>query len=158
MSLMGKFKGTISNLPQKFPHGTAPRGIKGIAVDKGERFLSAFAFGAAKGFYGDKFIWKGHGADLWLGAGALLASAFMSRPGGGGMAAHLERVGDAGVMSALNSLGAAWGLDKAGRSVHVSSPGKNALPKASTVLGHLPQAMGGAFLTQDEINRFAAKR
>lgn len=156
MSIMSKFKGTVSNLP----HGTASRGFKGVAIDKGERFAAAFAFGAGKGFYGDKFIWKGHGADLWLGGAALLGSAVLTTFTGGrsGLASHLERVGDAGVMSALNSLGAAWGLDKAGRSVHVSSPGKNALPKSSTVLGHLPQAMGGAFLTQDEIQRFAAKR
>ncbi len=161
----------ISNVAAKLPHGTAPqgRGFKGVfvsvATDKVERYGAALAFGAAKGYYGEKFVFKGHGADAWIGAGALLvgtlASAFSN--GNSKLAPHLERIGDAGVMSALGSLGAAWGMQKAGRSVALLSPGKNVRTAVGpgarqSVVGYIPQAMGGAYLTQDEISRFASAR
>jgi hypothetical protein len=159
MAVLAKLK--RMNPLKNLPHGTARSGFKGLLIDKGTRYGAAFGFGAAKGYYGERFLWKGHGADLWIGVGALLVGAGMESFSGGRsrLAPTLERIGDAGVMSALGSIGAAWGMDQAGRSVHVSTPGKNALSAAkSTVLGHIPQAMGGAYLSPDEIQRFAARR
>ena len=157
---------TLKAIPKNLPHGTMPErsGFKGVLIDKGERFGAAFAYGAAKGYYGERFIWRGHGLDAWTGAGALLVGSFLNAATGGhsALAPHLERIGDAGVMSALGSLGAAWGMERAGRAVHVLAPGKNAaapgLPKKSTVLGYIPQAMGGSYLTADEIARYASRR
>jgi hypothetical protein len=157
MAIMKK----LGSIPAKMPYGTAKPGFKGFLVDKSERAAAAFAFGAAKGYYGERFLWKGHGADAWIGGFGLLAigaARVFAGPRTGRLLPHVERVVDAAYMSALGSIGASWGMDQAGRSVHVSTPGKNALSPKSTVLGHIPQAMGGAYLSPDEIQRFASKR
>lgn len=159
---MASFMAKIKQVPKNLPHGTERVGIKGTLVDKGERYGAAFAFGAAKGYYGEKFLFKGHGLDLWIGGATLAASVALNvvTNGHSSIAAHLERVGDAGVMSAIGSLGAAWGLDKAGRSVHVLTPGKNASaggPK-KTIVGHIPPAVAGNYLSADQIANYAASR
>jgi len=168
MSFFSKLK----KIPSELPHGTAPKsdGFKGVLVDKGERYAAAFAFGAAKGYYGDRWSWKGQSLDVVIGGGALLLSAAANAFGKGQrLAPHLERIGDAGIMSALTSIGAKWGLEKAGALVHLdhpnsraSLPGKSAqasLPgKPVPVVGHIPAAMGGNFLTADQIAKYAARR
>lgn len=149
MKLLATAKKTLANPP----HGTAQRGFHGFVVDKGERFAAAYAFGAIKGYYRERAMFKGFGADLWVGGGALVASAVLTVLSGGrsGAAPHLERIGDAGVSSYLNSMGISWGAKKAGRTV-VLGLGH------STVLGYIPPAVGGAYLSADEIAHFAAKR
>ena len=160
---MANFMSKLKNIPHNLPHGTAKGKIAGVLVDKGERFGAAFGFGALKGYYGEKFLYKGHGLDAWIGGGALLLSAAAQAFSGGRseLAPHLERIGDAGVMSALGSLGAAWGMDHAGRSVAVLTPGKNAagaLPGKKTIVGHIPPAVAGNYLTADQIAAYAHRR
>ncbi len=144
--------------------GLSGAGPLGFVVDKGERYAGALAFGAAKGYYRERFVWKGYGGDLWLGASLTLGSALLQIFSGGRsqIAPHAERLGDAGVMSYLNSIGAAWGNKKAGRIVQVLEGGRPspALSSAAAapVLGAIPPAMGGAVLTADEIARYSAPR
>lgn len=150
MKLVATAKKTLSNPP----HGTAQRGFKGFLMDKGERVAAAYAFGAAKGYYREKFMFRGVGLDAVIGTGAWLASAALNAVSGGrsGMAEHLERIGDAGLSSYANSMGASWGAKKAGRTVAVLPGGK------STVLGYISPAVAGAYLSADEIAHFAARR
>lgn len=167
---MATIMNRIKSIPQHLPYGTAHKGLKGVIVDKGERFAAAAAFGYSKGYYGDRFIWKGHGADLWLGVGALGLATLASMFGGhkaGEYAEHLERVGDAGVMSAIGSLAAAYGLEKAGHTVHVTAApagGKKLPAKTATqgiagdVLGMIPGAKAGPYLSNDQMMAFANRR
>lgn len=153
----------LKAIPRHLPTGTGPRNFTGFLVDKGERYGAAAAFGFAKGYYGERFLFKGHGLDLWLGAGLTLAAAGLQAFSGGRsqLADHVERVGDAGMMSALGSLGAAFGAKKSGRQVAVISPGQNALPASRVsgdVVGAIPPAVGGAYLSADDIARFASRR
>ena len=153
-------KSTLHHLP----HGTAGRNLMGVAVDKGERYGAAMAYGYAKGYYHDRFLWRGHGLDLWSGIGFTAGSVLLNVFSGGRsrLADHLERVGDAGIMSALGSIGTTLGARKAGRVVQVLSPGKNAgmgLPGAKkSILGHIAPAMGGSYLSPDDIARYAESR
>ena len=149
------FFGKIATIPRHLPVGTATkRGLMGFTVDKGERYGAAFGFGAAKGYYGPRFVWRGQGIDLWAGAGLTLASVILNAFSGGrsNLADHAERIGDAGVMSALGSLGASWGLRKAGSTVSLLPAGRKA------VLGYIPAAMGGAYLSAEDIAKFAQRR
>lgn len=162
---MASFMTKVMAARHHLPHGTAPRGgWKGVLLDKGERYGAAFAFGAAKGYYGERFIWKGHGIDLWAGVGLTLGSAVMRAwsYGGSRLAPHMERIGDAGVMSALGTLGASWGLSKAGRTVAVLTPGKNVRPGTRAMGGYAIGAIGpapsGPFLSAEEIANYAARR
>jgi len=156
MSFLKKMKsGGLKNLP----HGTERAGLKGVIVDKGERYGASLAYGYLKGYYREKFMFKGYGLDLWTGVGALVASAAATIMSGGrsSLAPHLERIGDAGVSSYLNTIGSSLGASKAGRSAVVVDQAK--LPgKKASVLGMIPQAMGGSYLTQDELAHFAARR
>jgi hypothetical protein len=158
MAIGAKLKRVVKELP----HGTAPANFKGVLVDKGERYAAAFAFGAAKGYYGDRWSFKGYSADIVIGGGLLVASAFSKAFGvGTKLASHAERIGDAGIMSALTSIGAKWGLEKAGASVHLSHPKSAAAPlpaKPAQVVGHIPAAMGGNFLTPEQIAHYASRR
>ncbi len=156
MSFLKKMK----SIPSHLPTGTAKSGLVGFAIDKGERYGAAFAYGAAKGYYGPSFLWRGHGLDLWTGAALTIGSAALNAftSGRSNLADHMERIGDAGMMSALGSLGAAWGMEKAGRSVAVVSPGKGKTVSHGDVLGAIPAAMGGAFLSADDIAQFANRK
>lgn len=149
---MAKFLATAKNALTRPPHGTAPRGFRGTVVDKGERFGAAWAFGAIKGYYRERAVFRGVPADLLVGGASLLASAFLDAKANGNSPAakHLERVGDAGVSSWLNSMGAAWGAKKSGRAL--------AGGRYPTILGYIPPAVAGSYLSADEIAHFAAKR
>lgn len=147
--------------------GLHGRGFTGFVVDKGERAAASLLFGYGKGYYREKFVYKGFGYDLWAGAAATVLGAIFSAASNGNSVAalHLERVGDAGVGSYLNSIGAAMGAKKAGRVVQVLSGGK-ALPGlgartgvlGNDVVGMIPAAMGGTYLSADEIAKYASKR
>jgi hypothetical protein len=127
--------------------------VGGILVDKGERYLGSFALGAAKGYYGDRFHIKGYSPDLWGGVALLLGSAIAGAVSGGRstLAPHLERFGDVGIQSALLSYGASWGASKAGGGRKVIGAGRS-------VVGALPPVTGGAYLSADDIARYAARR
>ncbi len=163
------FKARMSQMSSNMlpvPVGTSGingRGALGFVVDKGERYAAAFGYGYMKGKLHEKFMWKGMGLDLVTGV-ALVASSVVANVASGGrshLAAHLERVGDAGVSSYLNSIGASMGAQSAGRSVMVldsgKTPGKTAI-KGHSIVGEIPPAMGGAYLTADELNHFSARR
>lgn len=139
--------------------GISGHGTMGFLADKAERYGAAYAFGFAKGYYRERAMWKGYGADLWIGGAATLASAALNIASGGraALAPHLERIGDAGVTSYFNSMGASAGATKAGRSVLVMNQGQQ-LPGKKSILGMIPPAMGGAYLSADEIARFASRR
>ncbi len=150
--------------PRSSPHGTRGVGILGFAVDKSERYAFSLGLGYLKGFYRERFMLKGYGGDLWVGAAATLAG-FMTNVVSAGrspVAPHLERLGDAGMQSFLNGLGITWGAQKAGRDV-VSLPPKmkaGAPPRVQgvDVLGMIPPAMGGVYLTADEVAHFSGRR
>lgn len=148
----------LKSLPHHLPTGTASQsGIKGFAIDKGERYAAAFLYGAAKTYYGPAFNWRGYGLDLWTGAALTLGSAFLhtsSSPSLRRLASHAERVGDAGMMVAFASLGADFGMKKSGRSVAV-------LPARGIkgdVVGDLPAAKAGPYLSHEDLMNFANRR
>jgi hypothetical protein len=159
MAIMTKVK----KLAHELPHGTAPRGFKGALVDKGERYGAAAAFAYSKTRYGSKFIWGGHGADLWLGIGGLAAAALSVAFGGRGisrLAPHLERLGDAGMISAISSLAAQQGMQHAGLQANLlpATPGKRAIKGDDDILGMVPGGKAGAFLTDDQMLNFSSPR
>jgi len=150
----------IMKVPHELPHGTARSGFLGTLIDKGERYGAAFGFGAAKGYYGERFIWRGHGADLWLGGAALGGALLLDMFGGAKaakLATHLERIGDAGLMSAIGSLGAHFGLEKAGHQVAVLPSGAKK-PAQIHGIGAVPGAKAGPFLSPQEIANWGARR
>ena len=166
MSVLDKFKSVAKNETAILATNGSGSGfdgntIKGFAVDKAERYGAAFAYGYAKGYYREKFVWRNVGLDLWSGAALTLLSAGLQAASGGqsALAQHAGRVGDSGVQSYLNSIGASWGAKKAGRQV-VVMPAGSALPPGAppAVLGELPQATGGSFLTPEEISKFSAAK
>jgi len=158
---LGSYK-QLKNTHHYLPHGSAPQhNWKGSLIDKSERYGAALAFGVAKGYYGPKFIWKGLPADAWIGATLTLISSAMKAMTNGRseVALHVERVGDAGVMSAFNSFGAAWGMQKAGRSVAVLAPGKHfVVGSGQQVIGAIGPAPAGPYLSDAEIAHFAGPR
>jgi hypothetical protein len=148
---------------QSIPNALDRKGLGGYAVDKAERYAAAAGFGFIKGYYREQAAIKGVPADLL--AGILLtggaAALEMFGKGRSGLAPHLNAVGDAGLMSYLGSMGAAMGAKKSGRQVYVLNAGAAkpaALPAGMTAVGHLPQAVSGAYLSADEIARFSASR
>lgn len=157
------FKSALKAVPRHLPHGTASRSLTGTLIDKGERYGAALGFGFIKGYYREKQTFRGIGADAIVGGAALLSSLVLniSSNGNSHLADHLERIGDAGVSSYLNSIGASLGAQKSGRSTLVLDARKgqpNALPKKDEALGAIPPAMGGAYLTAEEVARFAGRR
>lgn len=141
-------------------HGVHGHGVLGFLVDKGERYAATAAFGYAKGYYRERFLWKGYGADVWLGAAFTLAGAVLNARSGGNSKAgqHFERIGDAGIQAAIHSWTVGKGTEHAGRVVAVTEQGKNLSGKSSTVLGAIPEAKGGDYLTADEIAYFSSPR
>ena len=116
MSVLAKFKSTLHHLPT----GTAPgHGFQGLLIDKGERWGGAALVGGLKGYYGERFLLKGHGLDLWGGVGCTVLSIALNVMSGGRskIADHLERFGDVGMMSAFGALGVAC-LTDGGERVH----------------------------------------
>lgn len=133
------------------------QGLRGLAVDKAERWGGALAFGAAKGYWREKFIVGRAPLDLWIGAGASLLSVVLSATsfGTSPLAPHLERVGDAGMMSWLNSMGTSYGASWAGRKPEL--PAWTGV-RGEDAVGELPPVTGGALLSAEEIARYAQPR
>lgn len=168
MSFVDRLRYASNNvLATRTGGGINGHGLTGLAVDKGERYAAALAFGAAKGYYRDRFVAGGQPLDLWIGGGLTLGAALLQMWTGGysEIAPHAERIGDAGVMSYLGSIGAHWGNKKAGRTVQVIESGRpaGALPAGSTpilgdILGAIPPVSGGTFLTAEEMARGSGPR
>ncbi len=140
--------------------GVSGRGPLGFVVEKGERYGTSLALGMAKGYYGERFTFKGHGYDLWGGAALTVLSTMLTIFSRGRSEAglHLGRVGDAGMQSWLNSMGAAYGMQHAGRSVAVLAPG-NAQPKiAGDSIGMIPPVTAGAWLDKNDFAKYASPR
>lgn len=150
-----------SYLAPRHGRGMNGTGVGGFVVDKGERYAASFGFGALMGHYRDSMVWRGIGADLWIGAGLTAASAAMLIASGGrsNLAPHLERIGDAGVMAYFHGRGASWGSKQAGHSVQViEAPKKPGALPAPTVVGSIPEAARGSFLSAEEIASYTAPR
>ncbi len=141
-------------------HGVNGYGLKGFVVDKGERYGAAAGFGYLKGRFGEKFMFRGQGYDLWLGGILGIAAVGLNAWTGGhsSIAPHLERVGDAGMSSWFNSYFTAMGMRHGGTSVAVLSEGKG---KKRWLSGYaiwaLPPAGVGAYLTPQEMANWSSK-
>lgn len=136
-------------------------GLGEFAIDKVERYGAAAAFGYIKGKYRERATVKGQPLELVAGGAflglALIDELFLS----GKFAPHLNRGADAGLSAYINTRMTALGMKHAGRKIFISQPGANpALPaglQQVDVLGEL-DSMGGAYLSDSEVNRFANAR
>jgi hypothetical protein len=159
------------HLLAKIKHGSGAlhhrRGPVPYLVHKGERYLSSFAFGAAKGYYRERTLLGGRvPLDLAVGGTLTLGAALLNIYAGmhgrrSTLAEHLDPVGDSGVTSWINSMGAAWGAKKSGRQVLVLNAGATApaqLPAGFTRVAGIPQHLGGAFLSDEQIANYNAGR
>lgn len=167
-------KAVVVSVPDSSNSGTGPHGagILSFGIDKAERILAAGGFGFIKGRFRDKSLifstlgkngqYEG-GVPVDILAGTVLtlvaAGLNLATDGKSALAKHAERIGDAGVMSFFNSLGASWGAKSANYQVAVL-PATMKLPPgaAPMVLGALPQAAGGAYLTAEEIAKYSASK
>jgi hypothetical protein len=162
MSFLSKMKAA----PHHLPHGTSHRrGLVGLLVDKGERYGASLAFGYIKGYYRERAQLRGIPIELAAGVAGLAGSALFSlfSSGRSDVAPHFERIGDAGMQGYLNSVATSWGTTKSGRQVMVLDQGAGARAQIpgkvkQSVVGDIPPAMGGAYLTPDQIANFAARR
>jgi hypothetical protein len=128
-----------------------------------EKYAAAYAFGFVKGYYRERASYRGVPADLIAGIAGVAGAAVLEvmSSGRSNLAPHLSAIGDAGVMSYLGSMGASMGAKRSGRQVYVLNAGAarpGALPAGLTAVGELPQAVGGAYLSADDIARFSAQR
>jgi hypothetical protein len=157
---MGNF---LAKVKSGIPHIADRKGISGYLVDKGERYAAAAGFGYIKGAYREQAAYRGVPVDLLAGAGATLLSIVLEAVSGGrsSLSPHLNAVGDAGVMSYLGSMGAAYGAKASGRTIYVLDKGAKkpaALPAGLSAVG-LEQATGlGAYLTPEQILKHSAQR
>lgn len=146
----------IKGIPSHLPGGLQPgNGVKNFLVDKSIRGVMGLGLGVAKGYYYDKLVLNmplvgGVGIEALVGIAGYLGAAVM---GPGSRAGRfLERAGDAGMTTYLYSIGASWGADRAGRGIAVKPlPGG----RQQNVVGVIPPRAKGAFLTPDDIARFA---
>lgn len=168
MSALDRLKNGLTNqaivasVPDTMDHGLHGPTLAGFVVDKAERAAFAGGFGFIKGYFREKSVLGGMvptdiavGAAMTiLGAGLNLATEGKSK-----LAVHCERLGDAGVMSFFNSLGASLGAQAADYQVAVV-PSKAKLPPGSApmVLGALPAAAGGAYLTAEELVKYSVAK
>jgi hypothetical protein len=128
-----------------------------------EKYAAAYGFGFVKGYYRERAAFRGVPADLLAGIAGVAGAAVLEVMSGGrsAIAPHLSAIGDAGVMSYLGSMGASMGAKRSGRQVYVLNAGAArpaALPAGMSAIGELPQAVGGAYLSADDIARFSNQR
>lgn len=152
----------LSKLKSNAPHALGKqRNLTDVLIGKGELYAAAAGFGYIKGAYREKAMVKGLPVDLIAGLVATaLAVGSEVYSHGRGMSTHLNAVADAGLMSYFNSIGTAYGAKQSGRQVYVLRAGAKApvsIPGLDMV-GALPQAVGGVYLSADEIAAFSAQR
>jgi hypothetical protein len=143
-------------------------GIVPMVGNKLARAAYSGGFGYIKGRYREQASVMGVPADLLVGVLATAAGAVATISGGGqsSLGHQLDMLGDAGIMSFTNSIGAYYGAKASGRQVLVLNPGTSApaaLPAGysqpgMSVLGDIPPAVGGAYLTAEEIAHYTAQR
>ena len=153
-------KQTLRSIPQ---NALVPRygdgwhqghGLRGFAVDKVERWGGAYGFGVLKGHYKDRFFWRDQPIDKVVGVGASIVAVLLNANsyGTSTWAAHLERLGDVAMASWLNTIGVAHGA---------GGWGAKFLPPirvGEDVLGYIPPAKGGAFLSAAEVAEYSGPR
>ncbi len=157
---------SASGMITKYTDGTTPAGF---VVDKIERWGGTFGFGMVKGYYGKRALINGM-IPIDLAVGGVLSAlslGIMIKSGGSpsgmsrSVALHASRIGDAGMQSFLDSMGARFGASLAkkqlGRGPAGALPGgwEEAVAGEPQVVGALPEATGGAYLTPEEIARFS---
>lgn len=164
MSILTRIKSGLPHLhdhpvTQKHTSSVAMSAL-GFAVEKAERYGAAYGFGYIKGRYRERAMIGGYPVDVVAGAGLTLLSAGLqiASKGSSKLAPHLEAIGDSGVTSYFNSLGAAAGARAGGRTTYVQKygapplkvvpPGLEIPPDA---VGAIPPAAAGAYLTPDEL-------
>jgi hypothetical protein len=111
--------------------------------------------------------------DALAGGGLTIASALLQLYSNGRspLASHLGAVGDSGMTSWINSVFAAWGAKKSGRTVYVLDAGAKAPPlpagmrqpptsvTGDELVGEIPAAaVGTAFLSAEDIAQYRAPR
>lgn len=158
---MGNFLAKVKN---GIPHIADRKGVTGYVTDKVERYAAAAGFGYIKGAYREQAAYRGVPVDLLAGAAATLGAVVLEAIGSGrsSLAPHLNAVGDAGIMSYLGSMGAAYGAKSSGRTIYVLDKGAkkpSALPAGLSAVGAIPQADGlGAYLTPEQILKYSGQR
>lgn len=168
MSALDRFKDGLTNKLPLLPtlsdsdHGIHGPTLAGFLGDKVERAAFAGGFGFVKGYFRDKSVLGGLvPTDIAVGGAMTILGAVLNlmTDGKSKAALHCERLGDAGVMSFFNSLGASWGAQAADYQVAVV-PSKAKLPPGSApmVLGALPAAAGGAYLTAEELAKYSVAK
>lgn len=140
--------------------GKAVYQLKRGASHRLVKYGSAAAFGYVKGT--GKRAFHGVPIDAGVGLAALATSVFLTIKSHGRsiIGSYAGDVADAGIMSYLNSIGAAYGAKSSGRKVYVLEAGAKppAGLKPVDVMGELPQAVGGSFLSAAEIQNFSQQR
>ena len=153
--------------PQPYRYGVPAvnRGPLGFIVNKGERYVTALGLGLAKGAYREKMLWWGLPSEMLGGLAFTAAAAVLKIVAGArgyesALAPHAEAIGDTGMTTWLNGVGAVWGHKWKGRHLVSLPPGADtkALPPGSTVIAGLPQAKSGKFLSDEEIARWTSPR
>lgn len=155
-------KGVVASIPDSSNHGVHGSSIVGFSLDKIERAAYATGFGFIKGRFREKsLIADTIPTDIAVGGLMTVLSGILNAvtEGKSNLAKHTERLGDAGVMSFFNSLGASWGAQSADYQVAVV-PKTAKLPPGSApmVLGALSQAADGAYLTAEEIAKYSVAK
>jgi len=153
----------LTKVKNNLPHVGDRKGVVGYAVDKVERYGASYGFGFIKGYYREKAAFRGVPFELLAGGLAVAGAAILeaTSTGRSSLAPHLNAIGDAGLQSYLNSLGASLGAKKSGRKVYVLDAGAKApgaFPGMREVVGAIPEAVGGAYLSPDQIARFSQAR
>ena len=148
-------------------YGLDGHGIGGFVFDKAERHVVfSGGLGLIKGYFRERYIWKGMSGDFWIGGAATALSAFLLAWTGGRstLAPHLERLGDAGLGAYMNTMATGYGTKLAKRTVKVLQGGRElpGIPSFSGVIGEsvgeIPPAQRGASLSDDEFARFSQPR
>jgi hypothetical protein len=171
MSILTRIKRGLPHLhespiEQRSPT-TPTKALTGFVVERAERYGASYLFGYIKGRYRERAMWRGCGIDLWAGGLLTLTSAWLEIASSGRslLAPHLIAVGDAGVQSFFNSIGAAHGGKASGRPVYAMNEGapKVAIPAGmsqvpDTVLGAIGPMPQGAYLSAEELANASAPR
>lgn len=142
-------------------------GLGHFVVGRVERYAGAGLFGALKGYYREKTLIGGKipldalagGLATALSAGLMIMAGSKGRRSQ--LAPHMLALGDAGLMSWINSKATAWGTKQSGRQVYVLDAGAKPpgnLPAGMTQVAGLPPMVGGAYLSADEIQHYTAGR
>lgn len=168
MSALDRIKDSLTNktvmasVPDTMDRSVHGASLVGFGVDKLERSVAAGGFGFIKGYFRERSLVGGVlPADVLAGGLLTLLAAGLNvaSEGKSVLAKHAERIGDAGLMSFFNSLGASWGAKAANYQVAVV-PATAKLPPGSApmVLGALPMAAGGTYLTAEELAKYSVAK